>query len=48
MGGDQAVRWISLALICLALSAGLGGCETVKGAGKDIEKAGEAIQRAAQ
>jgi len=29
------------------LALGLAGCETVKGAGKDIEKAGEAIQRAA-
>ncbi|MCG6860548.1 MAG: entericidin A/B family lipoprotein [Chromatiaceae bacterium] len=28
--------------------AGLSGCETIKGAGKDIEKAGEAIQRAAK
>jgi len=27
---------------------GLCGCETIKGAGKDIEKAGEAIQRAAK
>ncbi len=26
----------------------LGGCETVKGVGKDIEKAGESIQKAAQ
>jgi len=42
------VPWISLVLICLALPVGLGGCETVKGAGKDIEKAGEAIQRAAK
>jgi predicted small secreted protein len=31
----------------MALVAVLGGCETIKGAGKDIEKAGEAIQRAA-
>lgn len=39
---------ISLALVCLALLVGLAGCETIKGAGKDIEKAGEAIQRAAK
>jgi predicted small secreted protein len=39
---------LSLALICLALSVGFAGCETIKGAGKDIEKAGEAIQRAAK
>lgn len=42
------MRLIVLILICLALMVGLGGCETVKGAGKDIERAGEAIQRAAK
>jgi predicted small secreted protein len=31
----------------MVLVAGLVGCETIKGAGKDIEKAGEAIQRVA-
>jgi predicted small secreted protein len=35
-------------LIALALLAFLPGCETMKGAGRDIEKAGEAIQRAAK
>jgi predicted small secreted protein len=35
-------------LICFALLGALCGCETIKGAGKDIEKAGEAIQRAAK
>jgi predicted small secreted protein len=34
-------------LLVLSLSVGVVGCETIKGAGKDIEKAGEAIQRAA-
>ena len=34
--------------LVLALLLGLVGCETIKGAGKDIEKAGEAIQRAAK
>jgi predicted small secreted protein len=42
------LRSIALILICLALCTGLCGCETIKGAGKDIEKAGEAIQRAAK
>lgn len=39
-----------LATILLAffLLVGATGCETVKGAGKDIEKAGEAIQRASK
>jgi entericidin B len=33
--------WVILLLLCLALSA----CNTVAGMGKDLEKAGEAIQR---
>ncbi|MEM6659171.1 MAG: entericidin A/B family lipoprotein [Pseudomonadota bacterium] len=33
-------------LICLSLFA-LTACETAKGAGKDIENAGDAIQNAA-
>lgn len=44
---DPAARRMSL-LVCLCLLVGLSGCETIKGAGKDIEKAGEAIQRAAK
>jgi predicted small secreted protein len=35
-------------LICPALLADLSGCETDKGAGKDIWKAGEAMQRIAR
>lgn len=42
------MRLTLVMLLCLALSTGLCGCETIKGAGKDIEKAGEAIQRAAK
>jgi len=42
------MRAIPLIQIGLLLIGGLGGCETIKGAGKDIEKAGEAIQRAAK
>lgn len=34
-------------LLALVLLATLAGCETLKGAGRDIESAGEAIQRAA-
>lgn len=36
-------------LICLLLVLGsLSACNTVKGIGKDIEKGGEAIQKAAK
>lgn len=37
-----------LSLLALAtLTLGLSACETVEGAGRDIENGGEAIQRAA-
>lgn len=32
----------------LALGLGLGACNTVDGAGRDIERAGEVVQDAAQ
>ena len=34
-------------LTILLLSSALGACATLEGAGKDLEKAGEAIQDAA-
>ena len=34
-------------LAALAMVMGLAACNTVKGAGKDVEKAGEGIQNAA-
>jgi predicted small secreted protein len=36
-------RWAVLLLLCLALAA----CNTVAGVGKDLQKAGEAIQKRA-
>ncbi|CAM4153859.1 entericidin A/B family lipoprotein [Bordetella muralis] len=36
-----------LLVVLLAVSAISAGCNTVAGAGKDIEKGGESIQRAA-
>jgi predicted small secreted protein len=41
-------RKIVLALCAALLIPSLAGCNTVKGAGKDIEKGGEAIQNGAQ
>ncbi len=38
-----AVATLALAFVAVALSA----CNTVEGAGEDIEKGGEALQRAA-
>lgn len=39
------VRNTSLVVLLGAVLIALSGCNTVKGAGKDTEKAGEAIQR---
>ena len=38
---------VCLAFAVLALAIGVIGCNTLKGAGKDIEKTGENIQKAA-
>jgi predicted small secreted protein len=35
-------------LLALSLAALLAGCNTVKGAGQDIQKAGNAIENAAK
>ena len=48
---DELVNWENemkrlFAVLALAVFlAGAIGCETVKGVGKDVEKAGEAIQK---
>ncbi len=34
--------WLAAVMLALA-----GGCETVKGVGRDVEKAGKTIQRSA-
>ncbi|MCL4218877.1 MAG: entericidin A/B family lipoprotein [Candidatus Hydrogenedentes bacterium] len=40
--------WLQIIAIgCLLIAVGIG-CNTVRGAGRDIEKGGEAIQRAAE
>lgn len=36
------------AVMLLALGSAVSGCSTIEGAGKDIEKAGEAIRDAAR
>ncbi|MBK8162628.1 MAG: entericidin A/B family lipoprotein [Gammaproteobacteria bacterium] len=40
-------RWFALGLMAL-MAAGLLGCETMQGLGRDISKAGEKIEGAAQ
>jgi predicted small secreted protein len=36
-------KWMAFILICCVIL--LAGCNTVQGVGKDVEKAGEAIQK---
>lgn len=40
-------RTLAILLLALFAAATLGGCNTMEGAGKDIEKAGEEVQDAA-
>jgi predicted small secreted protein len=40
-------RNLSILLLALFAATLLGGCNTIEGAGKDIEKAGEEVQDAA-
>ena len=37
----------TIASVAVALSLALAGCNTVKGMGQDVQKAGTAIERAA-
>lgn len=39
-------RNVSLLLLAIAAAVVLGGCNTIQGAGKDIQKAGEKIEDA--
>lgn len=41
------LKWIAAVTIGLFVVVSLLGCNTIKGAGKDIERAGEVIQDAA-
>jgi len=41
-------RILTAVLAAAALAASLGACNTIAGAGKDLEKAGETIQGAAR
>jgi len=48
---NKALRWFkaaTAAVLLAAFSVGVVGCNTFKGAGKDIESAGKSVQRVAQ
>ncbi|ULG69144.1 entericidin A/B family lipoprotein [Marinobacterium sediminicola] len=44
----KLVSLVFSALVMLGLGTAVSGCSTIEGAGKDIEKAGEAIRDAAR
>lgn len=44
----QTIRNLAVPIFLLAGALGLAACETVEGAGRDIENAGESIQDAAE
>ena len=47
MNSNKLIALIALKIVLLAaIGAGMVGCNTVKGLGQDIEKGGEAIQKA--
>lgn len=44
----KVIRWMVLgAVLCVSMLTAMG-CNTVRGVGKDIEKAGEKIQRSTE
>jgi len=48
MTGGLAMRKLTVLVLAVWCLAALGGCNTLRGAGKDIEKAGEGIQKSTQ
>lgn len=44
---DKIKRLICFAFVILTIAIGAIGCNTMEGAGKDIERTGEGIQNAA-
>lgn len=39
--------WVIMLLVCALIVIGAAGCNTFRGAGKDIQKSGQAVERAA-
>jgi predicted small secreted protein len=47
-GGNEVGLRTVIAFVLVALAAMLGACNTIEGAGKDIERGGQAIRDAAK
>jgi len=44
---EKIIKLICLAFVILTIAISLSGCNTIEGAGKDLERTGENIQKAA-
>ena len=44
---NRIIKLMCLALVLVTITVRLVGCNTIEGAGKDIERGGEEIQEAA-
>ncbi|MEQ1595800.1 MAG: entericidin A/B family lipoprotein [Casimicrobium sp.] len=42
------MRWLLKSLLLISLASALAGCNTVRGIGQDVQKAGEKIEDAAK
>lgn len=42
------MRWLLISLLFISLVSALSGCNTVRGIGQDVQKAGEKIEDAAK
>lgn len=42
------MRWLLKSLMLISLAVALSGCNTVRGIGQDVQKAGEKIEDAAK
>jgi len=46
--GGFAMRKLTVLVLAVWCLTALGGCNTIRGAGKDVEKVGEGIQKSTQ
>ena len=46
IGGSVTTSKLAVLFVALAVAAGAAGCNTVKGAGRDVQGAGKAVEKA--
>lgn len=45
---ESATSWLFILLFSTSMVVGLAGCNTIEGAGEDVEAAGEAVENTAE